>query len=494
MNSPTGPETPATAPEYGHSFLVDETGPQEPIEAELTEAETASSSAPLGGWYDIVRSGGVKFIALGVSAVLGIIITRLIITNYGTDVFAQYGLLVGLASLLPINALGIGAPLVNAAAVSENPGKDDELRRVILTSLRILVAASIVLLGFVAIMSIFNLWEPVLGASLLPGTGTIAAAACMTLWAIGMPFGIGHRLMAGRGLNHITIAIDGLQSPIVLLVLLLTLGHDQRTGSYIPVVAYAATLLIAIICCIVAARILRPTLTTAVRQIPFRQRFPGAKILDQAIPMTIIMVALPISFQTDRLILSHVATPAALAEYNLGAQMFTPIFALVSAAGFTLWPRFAANRSQDKDESPTRLSLFFGGIAAILCIGMMVFSPLLAKFASGGEITLGLGILLAFSLLMTFQALQYPMGMYLTDVPGLRFQALMVTLMLPVNLALSLWLASVIGAAGPVLGSAISVGLFQVVANGVFVRRRRTLNATEHSDSSVADNDEQESR
>ena len=45
-------------------------------------AETSNAAkVRMGGWYDMARSGGVKFIALGVSAVLGILITRIIITN-----------------------------------------------------------------------------------------------------------------------------------------------------------------------------------------------------------------------------------------------------------------------------------------------------------------------------------------------------------------------------------------------------------------------------
>ena len=46
--------------------------------------------------------------------------------------------------------------------------------------------------------------------------------------------------------------------------------------------------------------------------------------------MTVIMIALPVGIQTDRIILSHVTTSAELAQYNLASQMYTPIFALVS--------------------------------------------------------------------------------------------------------------------------------------------------------------------
>lgn len=463
---------------------ADPTDPTDPLvelesEASHDEAEATTNESPkkepkLGSWHDMVRSGGVKFVALGVSAILGIIITRVIITNYGTAVFAQYGLLVGLGALIQVNALGVGAPLVNTVAVSEDPSKDNHLRQVILSSLRVLTLAMLVLILIVGLMTALGWWQAILGDSLLPGTGPISAALCMLLWAFGMPVGIGQRLLAGLGKNHVTIAISGLQSPLVLLVLLVMLSIGGETGSFIPVVSYAAALVIAIICLVIAARMISPTLTTAIKQIPWRSKFPGAKILDQAGPMTVIMIALPIAMQTDRIVLSHAAPPAELAQYNLASQMYNPIFALVSAAGFTLWPRFAAARAKNKDESPMHLSMVFGAIGLALALGVSILSPLLARFASGGEIQLSLLIVVSFSILMTVQALQYPMGMYLTDKHGLRFQAVMVCLLLPINLVVSWVLAGKLGAAGPVIGSMLTIFVFQVLANVLYIRFRRT--------------------
>lgn len=448
---------------------------EQPGIADDSDSDTAvlaKSKKGLGSWHDIARSGGVKFLAQGVSAVLGIFITRLILGNYGTDAYAQYGLLVGLGGLLPIGALGIGAPIMNTVAASDAPGKDHHLRRILVSSLRVLSVAAAVLIVVVILITAFGWWSPILGPSLLTG-GAIAAALCLGFWALGMPFGVGQRVLAGLGKNHVTIAIGGLQSPVVLLVLLVAVWLGIRDGSFIPVVPYVTTFAIAVLCTVVAARIIRPTLSEAIRESPFPKRFPGEKILDQAGPMTIIMIALPLSAQTDRIVLSHVAGTEALAQYNLAAQMFLPISALVSAAGLTLWPRFAAARAKGKDESPLPLSLMFGVIAAVMCLGVAVLSPWLAHFASDGDVTLSLTLILSFAAWMIIQGLQYPMGMYLTDKSGLRFQALMVSIMAPMNVGLSWILAGTIGAAGPVMASAIGVLVFQVIANVIFVRYRR---------------------
>ena len=89
-----------------------------------------------------------------------------------------------------------------------------------------------------------------------------AAALCMALWSFRMPLGIGAKVLAGLGKNYVTIAISGLQSPLVLLVLMVALavGADRESGSFIPVVSYAATLIIGAIATVVAARLIKPTL------------------------------------------------------------------------------------------------------------------------------------------------------------------------------------------------------------------------------------------
>ncbi len=451
-------------------------------------AAAGRSRVRLGGWHDMIRSGGVKFIALGVSAALGILITRIIITNFGTDVFAQYGLLVGLGALLPIGVFGVDAPIMNTVAVSEDPGRDQKLRAVLVSSLRVLIVAGIVLLAVVILMTVFGLWDALLGDSLLVTTGAIAAALCMGLWSLAMPFGMGAKVLAGLGKNYITIAISGLQSPVVLVILLIALavGADRETGSYIPVVSYAAAVMIGAIATVIAAKMIKPALWTAFREAPFPRQFPGAKIIDQAWPMTVIMIALPVGVQTDRIILSHVTTSAELAQYNLASQMYTPIAALVSAAGFTLWPRFAAARAKNQDESPMSLAMVFGVIGAAFSLGVSLISGWLANFASGGEVTFGIWLLVAFSAWMIIQAFQYPLGMYLTDKQGLRFQALMVSLMLPFNLAISWYLAEEYGSVGPVVGSAMSVFMFQVIANLIFIRYRMRSNAPALTDEKVS--------
>jgi Na+-driven multidrug efflux pump len=61
--------------------------------------------------------------------------------------------------------------------------------------------------------------------------------------------------------------------------------------------------------------------------------------------------------------------------------------------------------------------------------------------------------------------------MYMTDAKGLQFQVLPILVMVPLNLGLSWVLIPVLGAAGPIVGSAVAVAICQVVPNLWYVQR-----------------------
>jgi O-antigen/teichoic acid export membrane protein len=418
------------------------------------------------------RSAGVRLLVLPVSALLGIVVTRLVIENYGTAAFAQYGLLVAIGALLPFADLGLSAAVMNAVAASDSPATDERVLRVLVTAVRVLLGSAAVLVLVGVGITAAGLWPALLGAGLLPGSGPPVALACVVLIAVTLPVAIGQRVLSALGRNHVSIAVLGLQTPLVLTALLLLLWWEVPAGPAVAVLAYAATLLLSGVCCVLAARRLRPVAGEVLRRVPRVRSSRGARVLDVAWPMLVQMVALPLAMQTDRIVLSHRADAAALAEYNLAAQVFTPIWAVVSAAGVTLWPVYARARARGEQESPLPMAGVFGGLAAVMAGGMALASPWLADLASGGRIELGGALVAAFAVLMVLQGLKYPLGMFMTDAAGLRFQALTIVLGLPVNVGLAWYLAAPLGAAGPVLGSVVGVACSQVLANHLYVRRK----------------------
>lgn len=450
------------------------------------EPASDAASAPSGSpWRSAARSAGVRVLVLPISAILGIINTRLIIEHFGTGAYAQYGLLVAIGALLPFADLGMSAAIMNAVGESERPSRDEHVRLVLVTSVRVLICSGAVLLGITLAISAAGLWPSILGDGLLPGTGPFVAAACLALIAITLPVAFGQRVLTGLGKNHVTIAIMGLQTPVVVAVLLLLVRFDLGDGSYLPVVPYFVTMLLSLGATMMAARLIRPTIGSALRDVPRVRSVRGAKVLGIAWPALVQMIALPLAMQTDRLVLSHATGIDEVATYNLSAQLYLPVWQVATAAGTALWPIFARARARGDRAgmSPLPIAAGFGGAAAAVCLAISLLAPWLTGIASNDQISIPTSILIAFSVLMVLQAAKYPLGVFMTDEPGLRYQAVMVVLMVPVNLALSIELARRYGAVGPIIGSAVGVGVFQFLANFVYVRRvlrtERTVSSAE---------------
>lgn len=434
-------------------------------------------------WAIMGRNAGVRLLVLPVSAILGIFSTRLIIDNFGEAAYAQYGLLIGIGALIPFADLGISAAIMNAVGGSDDPAHDPYVQKILTTCIRILLGSATVLLLISLVISLLGWWPTLLGEGLVPHSGPIVAALCVAMLAISMPAGLGQRVLSGLGKNHVTVAMLGLQTPFVLLTLYLVLHLHPAAGAYVAIVPYLVTFAILAGCTWYAARKLNPTLRNAIRDTPRLRTVRGGRVFDVAWPMMLQMIALPIAMQTDRLVLSHVSDLNNLAQYNLASQMYTPVWQVVSSAGVALWPIFArARTSKDlKATSPLPISMAFGGAAALVCVVISLASGWLSHAASGGHIHLSLSLLISFSVFMVMQAAKYPLGMYMTDARGLRYQAFMIVALMPVNLGLSWVLAIHYGAIGPVIGSAVGVFLCQVLANYVYVRRdlrARALAAT----------------
>jgi len=420
------------------------------------------------------RSAGTRILVLPVSAILGIVSTRLIVGHFGTATYNQYLLLIGIGSLIPFADLGMAAALMNAVSASQDPAHDPHVRRVLTTAIRVLTGSAATIVLVTGVITVAGWWPRLLGAGLLPHSGPAAAALCAAMIGISIPSGIGQRLWTGLGRNHVPIALLGLQTPVVLVCLIGIVTFHAPGGSYLPVIPYVVTFVISAGSTLLAGKQIGPVFWGALRDAPRLRSVRGGKVFDVAWPMLIQLIALPIAMQTDRLLLSHFSNLKNLAEYNLASQMYIPVYYVISAAGIALWPIFTKARvgGSHAGVSPMRMSIVFGGAAAAVCALLSLASPWLAAWASGGRIHLGIPLIVSFSIFMVFQAMKYPLGMYMTDARGLRFQAVMIVLLLlPVNLALSWYLAIKIGAAGPVIGSAVGVYFSQVVANWVYVRR-----------------------
>lgn len=428
----------------------------------------------------VLKGMGARLFVIPISAGLGIVNTRLIISHFGTPAYAQYGLLASIVSLLPFADLGMSAAVMNAVGGSDDPRTDDNARRVLVTALRMLVVSMLVLAAASVVVWLLGGWPTLLGAGLSSSSGAGAATLCVCLIALGLPFGFGQRILIGLHKNHLNVLILGAQTPLMMLVLFAVVAAGATNGSYLAIFPYLITVVLSALICWLAARWVAPLVRRSIRDAVHVRTVRGGAVFGVAWPTLVQMIALPVAMQTDRIVLSHMSSVSALAQYNLASQMFTPIWGVVSAGGIALWPIFArARRRGESTTSPLALAVGFGVASGGVALAVGLLAPYLAHLASNGAVHLPILLIASFIVFMIVQGMKVPLGMYLTDARGLAFQAFMILLFLPVNLGLSVLFARRLGAAGPIIGSTVGVLGCQVIANWIFVRRRMRESAAQ---------------
>jgi O-antigen/teichoic acid export membrane protein len=429
-------------------------------------------------WASVGTTAVAKVFVMGVSGILGLFTTRLIIEHFGTDAYAQYGLLTSFPSLLPFADLGMAAVVINAVAGADDVRTDRYLRNAITTAFRILIGAGVVIGLAGLLISVLDLWPTLLGEGLTAG-GANAAFLCLLVFGLVLPMTVGQRVMVGLRRTTAQVASQSVVSPFMLLCVGTVILAGVPFGDYVSIFSYLANSLVSIICLVLAARILKPQLGQAIRDIPKIRSVRGVKALNLAWPMLIQMIALPIAMQTDRLLLSHLTSGDELAQYNLSSQLFGMVLQAIAAGGVALWPIYARARARKDVQSPFKPMLVFtvGGLALAGLLALL--SPWIARFVSDGKIVLDIWLVIGFVAFVGVQAAKYPLGMYMTDKRGLRFQVWPILAMVPANLGISWWLIGVIGPGGPIIGSMITVLFCQVLPNYLYVRRDLKKRRTE---------------
>lgn len=413
----------------------------------------------VGSQSSAVRSTVARALALAPTALATLLTSRIVITHWGISAFGSYAIIVTLLALLPLNNLGVGAPVTNAYA-TDGP-ESDHARKVTLTSARTLAVSTAVTAAASTLLAVTGLWPTLLGAASGPNAVSGLAVA---VWAVGFLPGLGQSMLLGLHKNHIAVVMQALLAPLTLALV----GVGAVTGltsGWVMVAPGVAIVLTNVLLARAAARASHVSWRWILRALPFPARWPGASIRAIAAPLLVTSISVPIALQSDRLVLSHVSTTQAVANYSVAIQLFAPLLALIGAAAQPLWPMYAHARARGERGPALHrvLALFVGlsGAASAVLVG--VADPL-GRLIGAGEVQLGILLPVAAALSTTTQAATFPIAMTLMHPRGARFIATTTTLSLPVNIGLSIVLARSLGAAGPLLATAVAGAAFGVVA------------------------------
>lgn len=417
-----------------------------------------------------VRNAGTRALILPVTGLASLWTAHLVLQSVGAGALGVITLISTLPALVPFADLGVGAAVANA--VGDRLLTCEDRRRVVGVSAFVLLVSGGTLAAVVAAGTELGLpWEAVLG--LEPGevphlTRDLVIVA--VVFGVGLAPGLGYRVLMGSDAYWLAQLVQ-LVTPLVTLsgTILAVRSRDVDMMIVAPVCGAS---LAAWVSAPVAARRVGIRLRSVLGAIGRGSAAVRSQVLGTAAPMVVVAVGLPVAFQTDRLVLSHRSTPAALAAYAAVALLYVPALSVVASAGFSLWPRFAAVR-HDRHGSRTgyaRALIAFTVGGGVTGLAVAVLGPLVTRVWAGRDLGAP-SVWFCAGLLLAVQACHVPAAMFLMDPAGLRVQALCVPVMAVVNLTISWRLAPQLGAAGPMLGSAVAVLLCQAVPGMLVVRR-----------------------
>jgi len=420
----------------------------------------------------MLLSGLARSFGFVPQAVATLLASHLIITHYGLHAFDTYALIVSVMALIPLNNLGVGASITQSIA-AYGP-QDERSTRSALTASRALSASALSLAVVSTVLGMLDLWPTLLGDQ--AGANAFTAAG-IVIYAVSFVPGLAQSVLLADGRNHVSMIVASFQAPIALLAIALLIAFDAA-GSWVVIVPPLALLGVNAIALVLSEWMVKFPWGRILRQVPFRSRFPGAKIRNLSGPMLITSLCVPIAFTSDRIVLSHVSTASAVANYSVVLQIFSPVFGLIVAIAQPLWPVFTKARAQG-ERGPGLKLIFVGFIVGTLlvCGALVAISDRLGTLIGGDQIQLGYFLPTVMSLVMVVLAVAYPLAMSMIDPAGARFAAICAVITTPTNIIASVFLAREYGAPGPLIALLLVSLTVQVIPSLIFVSRRERAKA-----------------
>ena len=423
----------------------------------------------------MVASGAVRALLLPLSAVLTLGTSKLLVDAVGATAYGAVIFVGTLFQLLPFADLGVGAAVTRAVAASHDPRSDPFVHAVLRRSVRILLVSGIVL-GLVATgLGLAGVWGSVLGLSGQVEHPELTATLTIVIFGLGLPLALGQRVLLGVHKNHLGVAAGAVQ-PVVAFGLTVLLW---ATGG--PPAAYVLVFPVGLVAGSAVTSVLARRVT-GLRVSPFVAPAPAdperpVRVLNIALPMFLLSVGLPLGLQSDKIVISHRLPPEALSEYALASQLYLPGWLVLSTSAFALLPVFARRRAKGIPHRQLwlRLTLAFGALSAAIGLAYVLLAPYVGDLIADGAVPIGLDLRIGFAALLLVQTSGLVSGMVLNRPEEMWVQAAGVLAMMVGNLALSWWLAAAVGVAGPVIASAVTVGLFMTLPSAVRAARSRSV-------------------
>jgi O-antigen/teichoic acid export membrane protein len=286
---------------------------------------------------------------------------------------------------------------------------------------------------------------------------------------IGLPVGIAPRIRSGYQEGWANGIWDSVASVVSLVALVIAIAVGASLTWL--VLALGGGVLVSSLLNGASIVHSRPWLRPRVRDVT---RGAAGRMLRLGVLFFIVQVAGVAAVQTDNIVIARLLGAESVAQYAIPMRLFLFVPLVSNLVVTPLWPAYREalmRRDSTWVTRTVRRSLLGAGAWGLLVSTLLVLlgGPIVRTWA-GGDISPDGVLLLALGAFSVLLCVGQALAVFLNAANVVGFQAICLSVMVAVNLALSIVLTNLIGISGPAWGSAISLGLVVVVPYAVYVR------------------------
>ncbi|MEO6456994.1 MAG: flippase [Chloroflexia bacterium] len=387
------------------------------------------------------------------SIAVGILLTPVIISNMGTDMYGLWVLVVAIQGLGGLLDFGVTTSVVKYVAEHHARDEIDEINRVVSTSFFLHLFIGV--LAFAAVLIGAWYWLPLLqltAQQLDVGRQSLIIAGATLM--LSLPLGVLGNLLTGLRRYEVSNGVNIVQTVVSAGAILVAL---QLGGGPTALVAINGVgLVTAYAIKWVFARRVLPGLRLSPR---FSSRATLGRIGSYSLWLFLLDTAKRIFYNADAVLIAAFLPVSKVTAYNLG---FKPASAVSYFSGPLVSVFLPAASELEARKDTARLqSLFITGTRVAVALTLPPVLWLLAFGRQAMEVWVGPGhedalpVMYLFLGVFLVSAVQNPAGVILKGIGQVRAFSLVVMAEYAVNIAISLLLIPRLGVVGAVLGTLI---------------------------------------
>lgn len=416
-------------------------------------------------------------LASGFAMLLNIVISLIVIPlSFGYLGVERFGLWMAISSavaMLGFADLGVGSGLMNAVSYAHGKDDNNDIRRKIMAGLLLLG-----LIGVVVIIVFIAFYPRIEWSSLFKTSSSLAIeelaptiAVVVLFFALSIPAGVGPKVMMGLQMGAYANIWRSIGSVAGLVAVLAVI--DSKGGlPYLALATVAPPVIVSVLAGFYFFYMQRSSLRPKLSELSIHEVKGLANVSGLFL---VLQISGLVAFQSDNLIISHYLGSESVAIYAVAFKLFTLPTVFIGLFLAAMWPAYAEAYSRGDKEwiyktfsKSIRLSSI---IVFPIALVLLFFGKFIIEKWVGRAAVPSWNLLIGLFFWAVLNIFGGNFAVVLNGFGIIRFQVITSASMAIVNIILSVWLVQLIGVAGAVWGSVLSLAFINYLPTAIYLRK-----------------------